>query len=463
MTIPNSVTYIGENVFEKCDNLKDVTLNSNAILSKSYSSSSNLQNIFGPQVINYEIGNSVTSIGSYAFYGCDITTVTIGNSVKEIGYEAFGDCSYLKGVTINSNAIISTNYSSYFNLQNIFGSQVTNYTIGNSVTSIGSCAFYGCNGLTSVTIPNSVTEIGDEAFSSCSNLEQITVESENPNYDSRENCNAIIHTENNTLITGCKNTRIPNSVTSIGNYAFSGCSGLTSVTIPNSVKEIGNYAFEDCNGLTSATIPSSVTSIGYYAFSGCRDLKKVIVPDLTAWCRTSFYNFTSNPLYYARHLYNNENTEIINLIIPDGVTSIGDETFLNCSALTSVTIPNSVTSIGYYAFHGCNNLTSVISLIQEPDDIPTNAFGYSNDGIYYNATLYVPEGTEDKYRSRNGWKEFKNIVEGDPTSIVLPDNYTSETTETERYDINGKRIATPQRGINVVKMSDGTVKKVLVK
>ncbi len=143
--------------------------------------------------------------------------------------------------------------------------KLTSITMGNSVTSIGGSAFDGCSSLTSITIPNSVTSIGVAAFGGCTGLTSMVVASENTKYDSRD-CNAIIETSSNTLIAGCKNTIIPNSVTSIGAGAFQGCNSLTSITIPSSVTSIGNSAFANCQGLTSITIPSSVTSIGANAF-----------------------------------------------------------------------------------------------------------------------------------------------------------------------------------------------------
>ena len=213
----------------------------------------------------------VTSIGNHAFYDCyGLTSITIPNSVTSIGEHAFSYCYGLISITIP-----------------------------NSVTSIGYWAFSDCGGLTSITIPNSVTSIGIGAFEGCSGLESIVVDPGNTKYDSRNNCNAIIETESNTLFAGCKNSVIPNSVTSIGYDAFSGCSGLTSITIPNSVTSIGNYAFSGCSGLTSITIPNSVTSIESYAF----------------W---------------------------------------------DCDGLTSITIHNSVTSIGNGVFDGCSGLKSIV-------------------------------------------------------------------------------------------------------
>ncbi len=272
-----------------------------------------------PETVAYSGTNySVTEINGSAFRGCDVTSVTIPNSVTSIGSSAFSGCSGL-----------------------------TSVTIPNSVTSIGNYAFYDCDGLTSVTIPNSVTMIDYNAFSSCSGLTSIDVELGNWHYDSRDNCNAIIETDTNTLVAGCQNTVIPGSVTSIGYGAFSGCSGLTSVTIPNSVTSIGDSAFYCCWGLTSITIPNSVTSIGTSAFSGCSGLKSVT--------------------------------------IGNSVTSIGNYAFNKCSGLTSVTIGSGVLSIGTSAFQDLD-IKKVIWLTNTPPE------GYKNVGSsvhYVSNNLYT--------------------------------------------------------------------------
>ena len=216
------------------------------------------------------IKDGVSSIGMWAFFYCSgLTSVTISNSVTSIGNYAFSYCENLTSIII-PNSVTNIGNNAFYKC-----SSLTSITIPNSVTSIGHDAFAFCKVLTSITIPNSVTSIGEKAFNYCSNLTAITVEKGNTKYDSRDNCNALIETNSNTLIMGCKNTVIPNSVTSIGHDAFSGCESLTSITIPNSVTSIEDWAFSNCIGLTSITIPNSVTSIGMGAFEKCRGLTSV--------------------------------------------------------------------------------------------------------------------------------------------------------------------------------------------
>ena len=329
-----SVTSIGDSAFESCTGLTSVT-----------------------------IPDSVTSIGRSAFYNCTgLTSVTIGSGVKSIGEDAFLNCTGLTSVTIPDSVTSIGNYA----FRGCSG--LTSVTIGNGVTSIGECAFYNCTGLTSVTIGNGVTSIGDSAFQDCTGLTSINVAEGNTKYHSAGNC--LIETASKTLIFGCKTSVIPSdgSVTSIGSYAFKGCTGLTSITIPNSVTNIGDWVFVGCNSLTSITISENVISIGNNAFSGCKGLTSITIPDnVTSIGERALYNCTGltsvtigNGVTSIGDSAFSGCSGLTSITIPDSVTNIGRHTFAYCSGLTSVTIGNGVTSIGWAAFMGCNRLTSIL-------------------------------------------------------------------------------------------------------
>ena len=275
---------------------------------------------------------------------------------------------------------------------------------------IGEFAFYNCRSLTSVTIPSSVTSIGKSAFYNCRSLTSVT---------------------------------LPSSVTSIGWSAFRGCSGLTSVTLPSSVTSIGEYAFSGCSGLTSVTISSSVTSIGGSAFSGCSGLTSVTIPSSVTSIGGSAFSRCSG---------------LTSVTLPSSVTSIGGSAFSHCSGLTSITIPSSVTSIGSSAFEGCSGLTSVYVNWESPLSISTSVFGSSNTK---SCILYVPKGTYDDYWLSNWGECFDNIEEYDVTGINKVTT-SSDVKELSRYAADGQRLDAPTKGLNIVKYSDGSVKKVVV-
>ena len=388
ITIPENVTSIGNYTFSDCSSLTSITVPENvtSIGNYAFSRCSSLTSITIP--------NSVTSIGDQAFDNCSsLTSVTIPNSVESIGWRAFQSCISFISITIpnsvttigtyafdgcsaltsmivengntiydsreNCNAIIET-------ATNTLLSGCQNTIIPNSVTSIESSAFSGCSSLTSIIIPNSVTSIVNNPFEGCYGLSSIVVESGNHTYDSRENCNAIIETKSNTLIAGCQNTVIPNSVTSIGNYAFSGCSSLTSITIPESVTNIGRYAFYNCSSLTSVTIPNSVTSIGDFAFFNCASLTSISIPNnLTSIGSSAFtatpwlMNQPEGLLYFGNILYTYvgnipANAEIVikegTTMIVGGAFQVNDHNNSTTRNITSFTIPKSVKFIGKNAF-----------------------------------------------------------------------------------------------------------------
>ena len=248
-----------------------------------------LSNSYNPEknVCILKFDKDVTEIGGSAFRGCSsLTSISIPSSVTEIGYNAFDGCSSLTSISIPSS-VTEIGDDAFASC-----SSLTSISIPSSVTEIGDYAFLGCSSLTSISIPSSVTEIGGCAFRGCSSLTSISVSKDNKFYDSREDCNAIIHTESNTLISGCKNTIIPSSVTRIEGDAFRGCSSLTSISIPSSVTEIWGCAFDGCSSLTNISIPSSVTEIGYNAFRGCSSLMEVRIPK---GCQVSYDAFKDCP------------------------------------------------------------------------------------------------------------------------------------------------------------------------
>ena len=286
-----------------------------------------------------------------------MTNVSISQYVKYIGTNAFSNCTSLKTISVNSaNSKYSSNSGILFDKEKTKlikypsnKTDISNYTVPNTVTTIEDSAFYNCNTLTSIQLPNSLTSIGNSAFERCENLESINIPAGVTKIKSYtfEECSSL------------KNITIPNKVTSIENSAFKGCSALTSMQLPNSITSIGKFAFCECGNLESINIPTGITNIEDYTFEECSNLKSITIPNrVTSIGRDAFYQCSA----------------LTSIQLSNSITSIGSFAFYQCSGLTSIQLPNSITSIGSFAFYRCHALTSM-QLPNSITNIESGAFG----------------------------------------------------------------------------------------
>ena len=404
---------IGEYAFHDCSGLTSLTLPA-GITSIGRSA---FVGCSGLTSLNLPAG--ITSIGSSAFEGCSgLTSLTLPAGITSIGDDAFCGCSGLTSLTLPAG-ITSIGDDAFWGC-----SGLTSLPLPATITSIGNCAFYICSGLTSLTLPDGITSIGYSAFEGCSRLKEVRF-CINDNLDTYltkghpyidVDC-GIKYYINDKEITSIE---IPSNVTTLGQYVFQECREFTSLTLPSSITEIGEGAFEGCSGLTSLTLPASISEIGDFAFSDCSGLTS--------------------------------------LTLPAGITEIGERAFQGCSGLTSLNLPVGITSIGERAFWYCSGLASVYVYAEKVPKIGEDVFKYCDAK---KCILYVPKGTYDDYWLSDFGNYFENIVEFEATGI---DKTTTSTDveEVSRYSVNGQRLVGPTKGLNIVKYSDGSVKKVAV-
>ena len=427
-------------------------------------------------------GFDVIAIGEQAFWTCEeITSVDIPNSITSIDASAFEYCKKLAKADLPAN-----------------------------LKSIGAYAFYGC-AFTSVVIPSSVREIGEDynwnPFTACPNIQSITVEAGNEVFDSRENCNAIIHTASNTIFTGCGNTVILRSVKAIANHAFYGCKGLTSLTLLDNISSIGSQSFAMCSNLATIQVelgnpvydsrigcnaiiekatnklvlgckntfvPTSVTTIGDHAFMGsgiaainipenvkniegyaftdCEALSSVRLPsELTEIGMSVFYGCSSLKSIDIPETVTTlgacafQSSGLESIVIPSNVTTIGFQGFLDNSNLQSITFGQNVSDLGYHSFSYCDNIRTIYSYIKTP---PVATEAHFGSAVYEQATLYVPYGTRERYLAMDGWNQFQNIVEmpntePEPYGVLTGNNTTLRLYYDEQRDIRKGMLITP--------------------
>ena len=503
INLPSGITSIGNYAFLECENLTSVTLPSGLV-------SIGDRAFYGCiSLTSLDLPSSLTTVGELALAGCSqLTSLTLHSGLTNIkGNNLFGGNMFynnLKDVRYIIDSDLETYLQSNHPIINnircgikyyLNDQEITTLEIPSGITSIGDGVFLSSNSLTNLTLSSKVTSIGESAFRNCSNLKDVRyyiyddlatyIQKGHPAF--YVNCGIKYYWNNQEITT----LEIPSSVTSIGNNAFYGCNGLTSVDLPSSITKMGECVFYNCQNLSSVKLPSEITAISNSAFGECISLKNIELPaGITSIGDDAFVNCSNlqninlpsgittigtGAFWYCSNL--------TNVILPSALASIGAIAFANCSNLANVTLSSNITSIGYSAFSDCNSLKN-LTISKDVTSIKDIRFYYEYDelelesvyvawenpieaGSFFdrikisNCTLYVPQGTKEAYANADVWKDFGNIIEYDATGIDKVPN-RSNVKEISRYSLNGQRVTSPTKGVNIVVYSDGSIKKVAV-
>lgn len=431
-----------------------------------------------PANITYEnVTYKVNALGVGCFAGCDgLTNVTLPVGITSLGGRCFYNCNSLKSIDL-PDGITSLGDYCFSGCESL-----TSVSLPKGITSLGNYCFYGCNSLTSIDLPDCITSLGEYCFSNCSSMSGISLPEgiTSLGIGCFRGCSSLTSidlsaiTSLGTLVladcSNLKNVKLPSGITSLGEGFFEGCSSLENIDLPSGITSLGKGCFDGCSSLTNISLPLGLTTLEgsstsentdmgcgpdgcdeitsyrnfYGCFSYCSSLKSINLPSgITSLGKGCFAECSS-----------------LTDIDLSCITSLGDLCFMSCVNLKSVSLPTCVASLGQGCFYRCTGLASVYMYAEHlPTMLGYNVFGGCDAD---NCILYVPKGTMDMYRQSSAFGYFKNIVELDATDINNPATSTN-LKEVYRYTTNGRRILTPTKGINVVKYSDGTVKKELVK
>ena len=403
-----------------------------------------------PATVEYNgLEYSVNAMQPATFAHCkNLTSVVIDAPVAVLPDSLFKDCSSLKAVTLNDH--IKTIGDDLF-----YGCSVleTAY-IPKSVAAIGESLFYGCKSLRTVTIPENIRYLGPHAFVGCNNLDSVTILGNLAGIGTNifggcQNLSYVSLPDNISCIgffafKGCgylQTIAIPEGVTNIFDEAFCGCSSLSTIVLPDSLRYIGSQAFSNCHSLKSIKLPDGITFIGDNAFMGCISLDSIVIPKGVEKIQKATFDRCFN---------------LKSIILPESITELDTYAFIECSSLTTITIPANVRRIGKCAFEDCRNMTSFYCQVEDPGQISLGEDAFNR--INEECILYVPQGCSQAYKADERWTAFIDIRETGTTTV---ESVTQQVAvPVEYYNLSGARQSGLQRGINLIRFSDGTVRKV---